>query len=141
MHSAAIHWPQATKDTEETGLAAAVGTNNEEVVALAKATPGGLDFASAGNGSVQHMALEMFARAAGVKINHVPYRGGGPAMQAVITGEAIFTVDPIPSALGQIRGGSVRALAIAGPQRVASLQDVPTAAEAGQPLRPVPGSS
>jgi tripartite-type tricarboxylate transporter receptor subunit TctC len=103
------------------------------LVAKLRAEPGRHHFASAGIGSAVHVAGEVFRAATRADIQPVHYRGGGPAMQAVITGEAIFTVDPIPSALGQIRGGSVRALAIAGPQRVASLPEVPTAAEAGQP--------
>jgi tripartite-type tricarboxylate transporter receptor subunit TctC len=79
------------------------------------------------------VAGEVFRAVSGTDIQPVHYRGGGPAMQAVITGDAIFVVDPIPSALGIIRGGAVRPLAIAGPQRVGSLPEVPTAAEAGLP--------
>jgi tripartite-type tricarboxylate transporter receptor subunit TctC len=80
-----------------------------------------------------HLAGEVFRAAAGVDVQPVHYRGGGPAMQAVVTGEAILTVDPVASALGHIRGGIVRPIAIAGPQRAPSLPDVPSAAEVGLP--------
>ncbi|MDO9709935.1 Bug family tripartite tricarboxylate transporter substrate binding protein [Paracraurococcus lichenis] len=103
------------------------------LVAKLRAEPGRHHFASAGIGSAVHVAGEVFRSVTGAEIEPVHYRGGGPAMQAVITGEAIFAVDPVASALGHIRGGSVRALCIAGPQRVASLPEVPTAAEAGLP--------
>ena len=103
------------------------------LLARLRAEPGQHHFASAGIGSAVHVAGEVFRAASGTDIQPVHYRGGGPAMQAVVTGDAIFVVDPIPSALGIIRGGAVRPLAIAGPQRVASLPDVPTAAEAGLP--------
>jgi tripartite-type tricarboxylate transporter receptor subunit TctC len=103
------------------------------LLALLRANPGRHHFASAGIGSAVHLAGEVFRAAAGVDMQPVHYRGGGPAMQAVITGEAVFTVDPVASALGHIRGGIVRAIAIAGPQRVPSLPDVPSAGEAGLP--------
>ncbi len=104
-----------------------------ELLALLRREPGRHHFASAGIGSAVHLGGEVFRAAAGVEIAPVHYRGGGPAMQAVITGEAILTVDPVASALGHIRGGSVRALVVAGAERVASLPDVPSAAEAGLP--------
>lgn len=108
-------------------------TSLQALVTRLRAEPGRHHFATGGLGSAIHVGGEVFRAVTGAEIQPVHYRGGGPAMQAVITGEAIFTVDPVPSALGQIRGGSVRALAVAGPQRVASLPDVPTAAEAGLP--------
>ena len=63
-----------------------------DVIALAKSTPGGLDWASSGNGTVQHLSLEMFRHATGTKINHIPYRGGGPALNDVIGGQGITTL-------------------------------------------------
>ena len=104
-----------------------------ELIALLRREPGRHHFASAGIGSAVHMGGEVFRATAGVDVAPVHYRGGGPAMQAVITGEAIYTVDPVASALGHIRGGSVRALVVAGAERVANLPDVPSAAEAGLP--------
>ncbi|WP_158292049.1 tripartite tricarboxylate transporter substrate-binding protein [Paracraurococcus ruber] len=104
-----------------------------ELVARLRAEPGRHHFASAGIGSAVHVAGEVFRAVTGTDIQPVHYRGGGPAMQAVITGEAIFTVDPVASAGGHVRGGTVRGLAIAGPQRFAGLPEVPTAAEAGLP--------
>jgi tripartite-type tricarboxylate transporter receptor subunit TctC len=103
------------------------------LLALLRASPGRHNFASAGIGSAVHLAGEVFRAAAGVDVQPVHYRGGGPAMQAVVTGEAIFTVDPVASALGHIRGGIVRPIAVAGLQRAPSLPDVPSAAEAGLP--------
>jgi tripartite-type tricarboxylate transporter receptor subunit TctC len=103
------------------------------LLALLRASPGRFHFASAGIGSAVHLAGEVFRAAAGLDIQPVHYRGGSPAMQAVITGEAVYTVDPVASAIGHIRGGSVRPIAIAGARRVPSLPDVPSATEAGLP--------
>ena len=94
---------------------------------------GRVNFASAGIGSANHLASEVFRAAARVEVQMVQYRGGGPAMQAVIAGEADLCVDPVASAIGHIRGGSVRAIAVAGATRSASLPDVPSASEGGLP--------
>jgi hypothetical protein len=90
-------------------------------------------FASAGIGSANHLASEVFRAAAGARVEMVQYRGGGPAMQAVIGGEAHMCVDPVASALGHIRGGTVRPIAVAGATRSAALPEVPSASEAGLP--------
>ena len=100
-----------------------------EVVALARATPGGLDFASAGNGSVQHMALEMFARAVGVKINHVPYRGGGPALADLIAGQVRFFFSNASASTGHAKAGRVRAVAHTGSRPIAAFPDLPAVAD------------
>jgi tripartite-type tricarboxylate transporter receptor subunit TctC len=94
---------------------------------------GQVSFASAGIGSANHLASEVFRAAAKADVQMVQYRGGGPAMQAVIGGEAHMCVDPVASALGHIRGGSVRAIAVAGASRSSVLQEVPSASEAGLP--------
>jgi tripartite-type tricarboxylate transporter receptor subunit TctC len=108
-------------------------SNLAELVALIRANPGRYHFASAGIGTAVHLGGEMFRAVNQLDIAPVHYRGGGPAMQGVITGDAIFTVDPIASALGHVRGGNVRALVVAGAQRAPTLPEVPSAAELGMP--------
>lgn len=100
-----------------------------EVVALAKAAPGGLEFASSGNGTVQHMALEMFARAAGVRLNHVPYRGGAPALTDLIAGQVRFFFSNASASTGHARAGRVRAVAHTGTGRIAAFPDLPAVAD------------
>ncbi|MBD0270572.1 MAG: tripartite tricarboxylate transporter substrate binding protein [Acetobacteraceae bacterium] len=100
-----------------------------EVVALAKAAPGGLDVASSGNGTVQHMALEMFARAAGVKLNHIPYRGGGPALTDLIAGQVRFFFSNASASTGHARAGRVRAVAHTGSKPIAAFPDLPAVAD------------
>ena len=91
-------------------------------------------YASAGAGSITHLAGELFKLKAGLPdLVHVPYRGGGPAMQAVLTGEVAFTIESVASAASLIEGGRVRALAIGSKARHPGLPDVPTFAEAGLP--------
>ncbi|MCX7371115.1 MAG: tripartite tricarboxylate transporter substrate-binding protein, partial [Alphaproteobacteria bacterium] len=108
-------------------------TNLAELLALIRANPGRYHFASAGIGTAVHLGGEMFRAVNQLDIAPVHYRGGGPAMQGVITGDAIFTVDPIASALGHVRGGNVRALVVAGAERAPTLPDVPSASELGMP--------
>ena len=103
------------------------------LLAMLRANPGKHHFASAGIGSAVHLAGEVFRAVAGVDIQPVHYRGGGPAMQAVITGEVVFTIDPVASATSHIRAGTVRPITIAGPERVPSLPEVPSSTEAGLP--------
>lgn len=102
-----------------------------EFIALAKSKPGKLSFASAGNGSPQHLAGEMFQRVAGVQMLHVPYKGSGPAMTDLMGGQVDSMIETAPAAQAHIKGGKLRALAAASGQRVATLPDVPTATEAG----------
>jgi tripartite-type tricarboxylate transporter receptor subunit TctC len=105
----------------------------KELVALAKAKPGAINFASAGNGTGQHLSTELFQLQAGIKMTHVPYRGAAPAYTDVMSGQTPVFFDNLASALGQIKGGSVRALAVTGKERSPLLPDVPTVAEAGVP--------
>ena len=102
-----------------------------ELIALAKAKPGSLAFASAGNGSPQHLATEMFKRLAGVDVLHVPYKGSGPAMIDLVGGQVQAMIETVPAAVGQIKAGKLRALATTTAQAVASLPGVPTTAQAG----------
>jgi tripartite-type tricarboxylate transporter receptor subunit TctC len=102
----------------------------QELVALAKAKPGEITFASAGLGTAIHLAGEQFRQVAGVDINHIPYRGGGPSVIDLLAGKVNFTFSTIPSIHEHVRAGKVRALAVTG-QRAAQLPDVPTMAEAG----------
>lgn len=102
-----------------------------ELIELAKARPGTLAFASAGNGSPQHLALEMFKRLAGIDVLHVPYKGSGPAMTDLIGGQVQAMIETAPAAQSHIKAGKLRALATTTAQPVATLPDVPTVAQAG----------
>jgi tripartite-type tricarboxylate transporter receptor subunit TctC len=104
-----------------------------ELIALAKSRPGEINYASAGNGSGQHLSAELFKLVTGTNLAHVPYRGAQPAYTDVIAGQVPVFFDNLASALGQIEGGSVRALAVTGSERSPQLPDVPTVAEAGVP--------
>jgi tripartite-type tricarboxylate transporter receptor subunit TctC len=105
----------------------------KELIDMAKAKPGTINFASAGNGTGQHLSAELFKLMAGVDMTHVPYRGAAPAYSDVISGRTPVFFDNLASALGQIKGGSVRALGVTGTKRSPLLPDVPTIAEAGVP--------
>jgi tripartite-type tricarboxylate transporter receptor subunit TctC len=102
----------------------------QELVALAKAKPGEITFASAGLGTAIHLAGEQFRQVAGVDINHIPYRGGGPSVIDLLAGKVSFTFSTIPSIHEHVRGGRVRALGVTG-ARSSHLPDVPGMAEAG----------
>ena len=104
-----------------------------ELLALLRADPMRYNFAGAGIGSTVHLTGEVFRAAAGVRIQFVHYRGGGPALQAVMNGEAQLTGVSTAEALGQVRSGAVRALAVSVPARSPVLPEVPTSAEAGLP--------
>lgn len=105
----------------------------QEFLALVRAQPGRLSFGSAGSGSSTHTVPELFKLAARVDITHVPYRGSAPALNDLVAGNIQMMLDQIPSAIGQIRGGRVRALAVTGARRSPLLPDVPTMAEIGLP--------
>ena len=105
----------------------------KELVALAKEKPGAINFASAGNGTGQHRSTELFQLQAGIKMTHVTYRGAAPAYTDIMSGQTPVFFDNLASALGQIKGGTVRALAVTGKERSPLLPDVPTVAEAGVP--------
>ncbi|RPJ46071.1 MAG: tripartite tricarboxylate transporter substrate binding protein [Betaproteobacteria bacterium] len=95
-----------------------------ELVAYAKARPGQLNFASSGNGSAGHLAVELFAQTTGIRLVHVPYKGGGPALTDTISGQMHMTAGPMISALPHVKAGRVRGLAVMAPQRVRGLPDV-----------------
>lgn len=102
----------------------------QELVTAAKRQPG-MAFASSGNGSSGHFALEMFRRKAGIEVTHVPFRGAAPALQEVVSGRVPATFSTLSGAIGLQRQGRLRAIAIGGPQRAPVIPDVPTLAEAG----------
>jgi tripartite-type tricarboxylate transporter receptor subunit TctC len=107
--------------------------NVKELVALLKAEPGTYNFASSGNGTIIHLAGEMFVDAAGVDAKHIPYKGVGPMLADLIGGQVDFGVVAVPAVQGHLRNGALRALGVMGKQRVPSLPDVPTLAEQGYP--------
>src|SRR5947208_12280994 len=96
-----------------------------DVIALAKAAPDGLDFASSGNGTVQHLSLEMFRHMTATRINHIPYRGGGPALNDVIGGQVQFFFSNGSASIGQVEAGAVKAIAHTGRGRLGTLPDLP----------------
>ena len=103
-----------------------------ELVRLAKARPGALNYASTGAGTATFLAAEMFKSAAGVNLLHVPYRGGGEALIAVVTGEVSVYLGPMATVLPQVQHGKLRGLAVTTLQRLPAL-DYPTVAESGYP--------
>jgi tripartite-type tricarboxylate transporter receptor subunit TctC len=102
-----------------------------ELIATVRAQPGRLNYASTGNGTAVHLAGEMLKSTANLDVVHVPYKGGGEAITALMTGEAAYMVVNVELVLPQVRGGKVRALAVTGSRRLAALPDVPTLREAG----------
>ena len=104
-----------------------------ELIAAAKAQPGKIDYASSGNGSAQHLVSALFASMAGIELNHVPYKGSGPAMQDLLSGQVKLSFAGIPNVLPQVKAGRLRALAVSTPKRSPDLPDTPTVAEAGVP--------
>jgi tripartite-type tricarboxylate transporter receptor subunit TctC len=104
-----------------------------ELVAMAKAKPGQLSYASSGNGTSTHLAAEMFKGVAGVDIAHIPYKGSAPAVADVIAGQVPVIVDSLASSTAQIKAGKLKALATTGPRRLSVLPDLPTVAESGYP--------
>ncbi|HWT09519.1 MAG TPA: tripartite tricarboxylate transporter substrate-binding protein, partial [Roseomonas sp.] len=105
----------------------------QDFLALVRARPGALSYGSAGSGSSTHTVPELFKLAARVDIAHVPYRGSAPALNDLVAGTVQVMLDQIPSAIGQIQAGRVRALAVTGARRSPLLPDVPTLAEIGLP--------
>jgi len=104
-----------------------------ELVAAAKASPGTINYASTGNGTALHVAGELFKSAAGINVLHVPYRGGGQAMTALLAGEVSYIIGNTQLVMPLISGGKIKALAVTGERRLAALPEVPTFAQAGTP--------
>ncbi len=105
----------------------------KDVLAAAKTKQGGLSSASAGTGSSQHLAVELLGFKSGIKFTHVPYKGSGPAIQDVISGQVDMMFDTTVVAAPHIQSGKLRAIAVTSAKRLASMPDVPTVAESGVP--------
>jgi tripartite-type tricarboxylate transporter receptor subunit TctC len=102
-----------------------------DVVAAAKAAPGKVTYGSPGSGTSIHLAGHLFEKAAGIDLNHVPYKGSNPALMDALAGNVDLLVSSVPSAMGQIKSGKLRALAVTSLRRSSSLPEVPTVAESG----------
>ena len=100
-----------------------------ELIAMAKDKPGGLNFASSGNGQSTHVAAELFATMAGIKLTHIPYKGSAPALQDVMAGHVQMMIDASQSVLPHVQDGSVRALGVTSKERMKALPDVPAIGE------------
>ena len=105
----------------------------KELIALAKARPGELNYASSGSGGSSHLAGELFKNMAHINMTHIPYKGGGPAVVNLISGEASVGFATMPSALPHVKAGKLRALAVTRCQRSQATPNLPTVAEAGVP--------
>lgn len=103
----------------------------QALIQLAKSKPGQLNYATSGSGSTQHIAAELFKDQAGVFITHIPYRGSGPALVDLVGGQVQMSFDTMPSVIGQIKNGRIRALAVASANRNPQLPNLPTMSEAG----------
>jgi tripartite-type tricarboxylate transporter receptor subunit TctC len=104
-----------------------------DLVRLIKANPKGFNYGSGGNGSGGHLAGALFADRIGVPIEHIPYQGGAPQLNALLSGETQFTFDNLANAFPQIEAGKLRPLAVTTPKRSAQVPNVPTMGEAGIP--------
>jgi len=105
----------------------------QELIALAKSKPGTLNLGSAGNGTTTHMVGELFKHTAGVDLTHVPFKGAGPAMLALVSGQIQVLFDASITTLPQLKAGRIRALAVGSPKRSALFPEIPTFTEAGLP--------
>ena len=108
-------------------------TSVRELIALAKAKPNSLNYGSPGNGTPPHLAAELFKRAAGIEATHVPFKGGGAMMQALLGGHVSYSLEGLTAQLPHVRADTLRALGVTGAQRTPSLPEIPTIAEAGVP--------
>jgi tripartite-type tricarboxylate transporter receptor subunit TctC len=104
-----------------------------DLIALARSKPGQVNFASSGQGSVIHMATELFQTMAGVKMNHIPYKGTGPALTDTLGGQVDVFFSSIASAMPHVQSGKLRAVAVTTAKRIPALPDVPTIADSGVP--------
>ena len=105
--------------------------NEKDMIALAKAKNGEINFASSGNGQSTHLSAELFNAMAGTKMNHIPYKGSAPALTDVMSGQADLMFDTMLSAMPFVKGGKLKAIAVTSAQRLASIKDVPTLKEQG----------
>lgn len=105
----------------------------KDLLAIARARPKEVFYGSAGNGSAPHLSMMLFSMVGKVELVHVPYKGGGPAMAALLGGEVPLMIATVPSVMGQIKSGKLRAVATASSRRLLSLPDIPTIAESGLP--------
>ena len=114
----------------------ATGTDSKykslaDVVAAARKAPDNVNYGSPGSGTSIHLAAELFQKAAGIELTHVPYKGSNPALLDAVAGNIDLLVSSVPSAMGQLKGGKLRALAVTSAKRSSLLPDVPTVAELG----------
>jgi tripartite-type tricarboxylate transporter receptor subunit TctC len=114
-------------------------TNAKELIALIKSKPDAINYGSSGNGTILHLAAEMFLDEAGVKARHIPYKGVGPMLTDLMGGQVDFGVLALPSIQGQLKQGSLRAIGTSSPQRIAAAPEIPTFAEQGLPRYIVDG--
>ena len=105
----------------------------KEFIALAKARPGTINYSSSGNGSAPHLSMELLVAMTGIKIVHVPYRGGAPQVTALVSGETQASLATVSTVLVHVQSGRLRALGVSSAKRSATMPDVPTIAEAGVP--------
>jgi len=105
----------------------------KDLIAYAKANPGKTNFGSGSNGSAGHLAGELFKLESGTDVMHIPYKGGAPALQALLAGDTQFMFDNLANAMAQVKGGTVRPIAVTTAQRSRLAPDLPTMAEAGMP--------
>jgi tripartite-type tricarboxylate transporter receptor subunit TctC len=108
-------------------------TNTKDLIALFKARPDQYNYASSGNGTILHLAAELFVDEAQVKVHHVPYKGVGPMVTDLIGGQVDMGMLALPSVQGHLKSGALRAIAVGGAQRVAAAPEIPTLAESGLP--------
>jgi tripartite-type tricarboxylate transporter receptor subunit TctC len=108
-------------------------TNSKELIALLKAKGGEMNFASGGNGTILHLATEMFLDEAGVKARHIPYKGVGPMLTDLIGGQVDFATAALPSVQAHLKSGALRAIGVANAQRVPAAPEIPTFVEQGLP--------
>jgi tripartite-type tricarboxylate transporter receptor subunit TctC len=104
-----------------------------EFITKAKAEPGRISYGSAGNGSAPHLSMTLFSSMAKVELEHVPYKGGGPALAGLLGGEVPLMLATVPSVMGQVKAGKLRAVATTSARRLPMLPDIPTVSESGLP--------
>jgi tripartite-type tricarboxylate transporter receptor subunit TctC len=106
-------------------------TNHKELVALVKAKPDALNYASSGSGTILHLAVELYLDAAGIKVRHIPYKGVGPMVADLLGGQVDIAAAALPSVQGHIASGKLRPIGLFPPQRTPAAPDIPTFAEQG----------